>query len=264
MTPRAYLSPKLALTEPRGFALRYSGQSRYHCDWNQHDCAMLLWPQTGGLKTAWTDVPPGDAANLAGAGIGTGSAQLSRSTAILLPANTAHNTRASTQKQRHGELYLAPEVLKGRGSFGAFRLDGATLVMLDALVSAALDPHSAEPLVEAIVMQIAVGRSLPLLPDAAPPSLGQRMVRRFGLALEWDQQVPLVDAVACELGVSQRQLQRACQQEFGASPIDVRRRLLAARARELMTQGQTLAQASLQLGFASSGHLGRLLRAISH
>jgi transcriptional regulator GlxA family with amidase domain len=152
-----------------------------------------------------------------------------------------------------------PEVI-----FGAFRLDGATLAMLDALVSATLDPRSAEPLVDAIVMQIAVGRSLPLLPDAPPPSLGQRMVRRFGLALEWDQQVPLVDAVACELGVSQRQLQRACLQEFGASPIDVRRRLLAARARELMAQGQTLAQASLQLGFASSGHLGRLLRAISH
>lgn len=258
MTPHAHLSPKLALTAPRGFALRYSGQSRYHCDWHQHDCAMLLWPQTGGLKTAWIDEPSRHAADR------TGSAQLSRSMAVLLPAATAHNTRASTQKQRHGELYLAPEVLKGRGSFGAFRLDGATLAMLDALVCATLDPRSAEPLVDAIVMQIAVGRSLPLLPDAAAPSLGQRMVRRFGLALEWDQQVPLVDAVACELGVSQRQLQRACLQEFGASPIDVRRRLLAARARELMAQGQTLAQASLQLGFASSGHLGRLLRAVSH
>lgn len=257
MTPHAYLSPKLALTAPRGFALRYSGQSRYHCDWHLHDCAMLLWPQTGGLKTAWVD---GGRMQDAAAGC----VQLSRSTAILLPAATAHNTRASTQRQRHGELYLAPEVLKGRGSFGAFRLDGATLAMLDALVSAALDPRSAEPLVEAIVMQIAVGRSLPLLPDAAPPSLGQKMVRRFGFALEWDQQVPLVDAVACELGVSQRQLQRACRQEFGASPIDIRRRLLAGRARELMAQGQTLAQTSVQLGFASSGHLGRLLRAISH
>lgn len=260
MTPHTYLSPKLALTAPRGFALRYSGQSRYHCDWHMHDCAMLLWPQAGGLKTAWTHERANDAS---GQGL-TGSAQLSRSTAILLPAATAHNTRASTQKQRHGELYLAPEVLKGRGSYGAFRLDGATLAMLDALVSATLDPRSAEPLVDAIVMQIAVGRSLPLLPDAAPPSLGQKMVRRFNLALEWDQQVPLVDAVACELGVSQRQLQRACQQEFGAAPIDIRRRMLAGRARELMAQGQTLAQTSLQLGFASSGHLGRLLRAISH
>ncbi|AGU53645.1 transcriptional regulator, AraC family [Variovorax paradoxus B4] len=258
MTPHAYLSPKLALTAPRGFALRYSGQPRYHCNWHMHDCAMLLWPQTGGLKAAWIDEHPNDAAGH------TGTVQLSRSTAILLPAATAHNTRASTQKQRHGELYLAPEVLKGRGSFGAFRLDGAMLAMLDALVSSTLDPRSAEPLVDAIVMQIAVGRSLPLLPDTAAPSLGQRMVRRFGLALEWDQQVPLVDAVACELGVSQRQLQRACLQEFGTSPIDIRRRMLAGRARELMAQGQTLAQTSLQLGFASSGHLGRLLRAISH
>jgi AraC-like DNA-binding protein len=255
MTPNAYLSPKLALTAPRGFALRHSGQPRYHCDWHLHDCAMLLWPQTGSLKTAWTD---------AGMGGPAGSVQLSRSTAILLPAATAHNTRASTQKQRHGELYLAPEVLKGRGGWGAFRLDGATLAMLDALLSDTLDPRSAEPLVDAIVMQIGVGRSLPLLPDAAPPSLAQKMVRRFGLALEWDQPVPLVDAVACELGVSQRQLQRACLQEFGASPIDIRRRLLAGRARELMAQGQTLAQTSLQLGFASSGHLGRLLRAVAH
>lgn len=258
MTPHAYLSPKLALTAPRGFDLRCSGQPHYQRDWHMHDCAMLLWPQTGSLKTAWVNGHAGENPGQAG------SVQLSRSTAILLPTATAHNTKASTQKQRHGELYLAPEVLKGRGSFGAFRLDGATLAMLDALVSAALDPRSAEPLVDAIVMQIAVGRSLPLLPDATPPSLGQKMVSRFGLALEWDQQVPLVDAVASELGVSQRQLQRACLQEFGASPIDIRRRMLASRARELMAQGQTLAQTSLQLGFASSGHLGRLLRAVAH
>jgi AraC-like DNA-binding protein len=259
VTPQTYLSPKLALTAPRGFALRFSGQSRYHCDWHMHDCAMLLWPQTGGLKTAWVqEHATGNASDPAE------SVQLSRSTAVLLPAATAHNTRASTQKQRHGELYLAPELLKGRGSHGAFRLDGATLAMLDALVSATLDPRSAEPLVEAIVRQIGLGRGIALLPDAAPPSLGQKMVRRFSLALDWDQQVPLVDDVACELGVSQRQLQRACLQEFGASPIDIRRRMLAGRARQLMAQGQTLAQTSLQLGFASSGHLGRLLRAIAH
>ncbi|MCY1540937.1 Helix-turn-helix domain protein [compost metagenome] len=88
------------------------------------------------------------------------------------------------------------------------------------------------------------------------------MVRRFAQALEWDQPLPLVEDAARDLGVSTRQLQRACHQEFGASPIEVRRRLLAARARALMAEGQALASVSQQLGFATSGHLGRLLRAV--
>jgi AraC-like DNA-binding protein len=255
VTPSAYLSPKLALTAQSGFALHASGQPHYSRDWHLHDCAMLLWPQTGGLEVAW-QAAPADDAGLAGA------TRLTRSAALLLPASTAHHTRTRTLRQRHGELYLAPELLGGHARFGALRIDGALQALLDALIAPALDPRSAQPLVDAIVRQLSHGPSRWLSAAATPQTLGARMVRRFAQALEWDQPVPLVDDVARDLGVSTRQLQRACRQEFGASPIDVRRRLLVERARSLMARGQTLASASQQLGFATSGHLGRLLRAL--
>ena len=253
--PTAYLSPKLALTAQSGFALHASGQPHYSRDWHLHDCAMLLWPQTGGLEVAW-QAPPIDEVGLEGV------ARLARSSALLLPASTAHNTRTRTSRQRHGELYLAPELLGGHARFGALRIDGALQALLDALIAPTLDPRSAQPLVDAIVRQLSHGPSRWLPAAATPQTLGVRMVRRFALALEWDQPVPLVDSVARDLGVSTRQLQRACRQEFGASPIDVRRRLLAERARALMADGLTLASTSQQLGFATSGHLGRLLRAV--
>jgi len=256
MTPTAYLSPKLALTTHCGFALKASGQHQYSCDWHLHDCAMLLWPQTGGLEVAWKAAPIDEEIGL------DGVARLARSGALLLPASTAHNTRTRTSRQRHGELYLSPELLSAHARFGALRVDGALQSLLDALIAPALDPSSAPPLVDAILRQLSHGPSRWLPASEFSHPIGARMVRRFEQALEWDLPVPLVDDVARELGVSTRQLQRACHQEFGASPIDVRRRLLAARARALMADGLTLASTSQQLGFATSGHLGRLLRAV--
>jgi AraC-like DNA-binding protein len=255
VTPTAYLSPKLALTTQRGFALHASGQPQYSRDWHLHDCAMFLWPQTGGLEVAWQAAPTVET------GLG-GATRLTRSVALLLPASTAHHTRTRTSRQRHGELYLAPELLGSHTRFGALRIDGALQGLLDALIAPALDPRSAQPLVDAIVRQLSHGPSRWLTAAATPQTLGARMVQLFARALEWEQSVPLVDDVARDLGVSTRQLHRACRQEFGASPIDMRRRLLAERARTLMAEGETLANASRQLGFATSGHLGRLLRAL--
>ncbi|WP_326542115.1 AraC family transcriptional regulator [Pseudorhodoferax sp.] len=257
MTITVHLSPKLALTVHHGFALHHSGQPHYTRDWHAHDCAMLLWPLAGGLQARWH---AGDGAD--GGDAAPAAARLARSTALLLPTATAHHTQASTARLHHGELYLAPELLGRQARFGALRIDGALQALLDALVAPALDARSAEPLVDAIVRQIRFGPSRALAQAPAPAGLAERMVQRFAQALEHEQALPQIDAVAQALGVSVRQLQRACDQAFGASPVDVRRRLLAAHARALMAQGCSLAQASQALGFASSGHLGRLLRAI--
>lgn len=253
MTATVHLSPKLALTAPSGFTLHRSGQPHYTRDWHAHDCAMLLWPLAGGLHATWQAA---DAAAPA-------AARLARARALLLPAATAHHTRASTPSLQHGELYLAPELLGRQARFGALQLDGALQALLDALLAPALDARSAAPLVEAIVRQIRFGPSRALAAEPAPAGLAERMLQRFAQALEREQTLPQIDAMAQSLGVSVRQLQRACEQAFGASPVALRRRLLAARARALMAQGCTLAQASQALGFASSGHLGRLLRAIA-
>lgn len=253
MTIPVHLSPKLALTAPSGFALHHSGQPHYTRDWHAHDCAMLLWPVAGGLQATWQ----------AAAAAAPGAARLARASALLLPAATAHHTRASTPRLQHGELYLAPELLGRQARFGALQLDGAVQALLDALLAPALDARSAAPLVEAIVRQIRFGRSRALAAAPAPAGLAERMLQCFAQALDHEQNLPQIDAVAQSLGVSVRQLQRACEQTYGASPVALRRRALAARARALMAQGCTLAQASQALGFASSGHLGRLLRAIA-
>lgn len=254
MTFSAHLSSKLPLVSQHGFALLHSRQPHYEFEWHTHDCAMLLWPQVGSLRSAWLG-EGGD--SLAQASRAT----LSRDTAVLLPRATAHHTLSGTQRQQHGELYLAPELLRGFDDTArALHLDGATVAMLDALLAPALTPRSAEHLVRAIAGQLMSARSVAL--PLVRHSLAQRMTRGFALALEGDGAMPSVDAVACELGVSTRQLQRACQQELGASPVEVRRRMLAAHARTLLAGGQPFAEVSLQLGFVTSGHLGRLLRGV--
>ena len=74
--------------------------------------------------------------------------------------------------------------------------------------------------------------------------------------------MPTVEGVAKELGVSVRQLQRACAVELGDNPVAVRRRLLASKARELLAHGLTPSSVSQQLRFTHSGHMNRLLREV--
>lgn len=253
MTPEAFLSSKMPLVTQCGFSLRLSRQPRYESDWHLHDCAMLLWPQTGALESSWSRDPqaPQPAATMS----------LTRGSAIFLPPGTAHRTTASTARQQHGELYLASELLRGFRRHGAMRLDGATMAMLDALLSLTLEPESAEHLVRAVLAQCAAARLLPLAPQRR--SLVSRMIEHFDVAMEREVPLPSVLDVACTLGVSLRTLQRQCEAEAAASPVTIRRRLLAARARMLLREGQTLSQVSRQLDFANSGHLARLLKAVA-
>ena len=249
------LSSKLAITADQGYCLRQSKQPRYHFDWHTHDCAMLLWPQLGTLDSCWVAEP----------GMAAQAQRLVRNTALLLPVSAAHSTRSHSHRQGHGELYLRPELLDRHTRFGVFRLDAAAVAMLDALAAPALAPAGGEPLVQALVAQLA----------ARPPAQGfypactdrtesaaRRMLTLYARALDLELAMPTVEAVADELGVSVRGLQRACMSELGSSPVTVRRRLLAARARELMAQGMAPAMISAYLGFTHSGHLNRLLREV--
>lgn len=250
MTHDPHLSPKLHLTAQHGFALHDSRQPAFHRGWHTHDCGMLLWPRMGRLKTVWNDV--------SGAPDSPHAASLVRGTALLLPASTSHLTASEPGRQQHGELYLPPDRLPAGRPFGAMHLDAATIPMLEALLAPGISVTSAAWLVRAIVEQLMAGR--PLAMPEEPSSVALRMVRRFHQALERDLPLPSIDAVANELGVSIRHLQRACQIEFGVTPVAVRRRILATHARTLIAQGKSVASVSLELGFSSSGHLHRLLR----
>lgn len=249
------LSSKLAATAEQGYFLRQSSQPNYHFDWHMHDCAMLLWPQVGALDSRWMAEPESDPQAL----------QLVRNTALLLPVSAAHSTRSPTLRQRHGELYLRPELLGRRSRFGVFRLDAAAVAILDALAAPTLAPAGAEPLVQALVAQLAARQPWQWLnpsPADQAESVAQRMLRCYARALELENPMPTVDAVAADLGVSVRRLQRACAAELGRSPVAVRRLLLAAKARELIAQGMAPSTISPHLGFTHSGHLNRLLRGI--
>jgi AraC-like DNA-binding protein len=253
MTTDAFLSAKMPLVSQRGFTLRHNCQPRYESAWHRHDCAMLLWPQTGALQSSWSPEAQGPRP--------AATISLTRGSAIFLPPDTAHRTAACTARQQHGELYLAPELLRGFRRQGAMRLDGATTAMLDALLAPTLQPQGAEHLVRAVLAQCAAARWLPLAPLRR--SLVSRMIERFDAALEREDVLPSVLDVACELGVSMRTLQRQCEAEVAATPAAIRRRLLASRARLLLRGGQTLAQVSRRMDFANSGHLTRLLKSVS-
>lgn len=247
------LSSKLAATADQGFALRQNQQPHYRFGWHMHDCAMLLWPRVGALDSLW----------VAEAGAAPQARQLVRRTALLLPASAAHSTRSGTQRQHHGELYLRPELLGTRSRYGVFQLDGAAIAMLDALAAPALAPAGGEPLVHAILAQLAArtpAQYLDVPSRERTEPLSRRMVACYMRALDQEMPMPAVESVADELGVSMRQLQRACGTELGSSPVAVRRRLLASKARELLAAGMPPALASQQLGFTHSGHLNRLLR----
>jgi AraC-like DNA-binding protein len=250
------LSSKLAVTADQGYFLRQNNQPRYHFDWHTHDCAMLLWPQVGALDSCWVAEPCTSAQAL----------QLVRNTALLLPASAAHSTRSHTHRQRHGELYLRPELLGTNRSYGVFRLDAAAVAMLDALMAPALAPAGGEPLVQALMAQLASRQPAQgLHPDVmdGAESVPQRMLKIYTRALDLETPMPTVDAVAGELGVTVRRLQRSCATELGSSPVAVRRFLLASKARALMAQGMSPATVSSLLGFTHSGHLNRLLRDVA-
>ncbi|PLQ00685.1 helix-turn-helix transcriptional regulator [Cupriavidus pauculus] len=266
MTDRPHLSPKLHLTATHGFALHNSRQPAFRREWHEHDCGMLLWPRMGRLKAEWDGRRDTSAGSETGKTEETGelagrrqAATLVRGAAVLLPASISHLTASEHRQQQHGELYLPPDRMPAR-RYGAIRLDGPTVAMLEALLAPNLSTASASWLVRAIVEQIVT--SPPLALRAEPASIAHRMVWRFTQALECDRPLPSIDALASELGVAIRQLQRACQIEFGTTPVAIRRRVLAVHARALIAAGHSPASVSVQLGFASSGHLHRLLREV--
>jgi len=253
MTITAYMSSKLPLASETGFALQLSQQPKYEYRWHMHDCAMLLWPRLGGLRTTWADTEGEDPSE-------AGSITLTRGIALLLPASVAHRTRSETIRQHHGELYLTPELIDLTKLMGPVHLDGSSQAMLEALMSPVLKPSSAEWLVKALVEQLGSSRRMHLAP--ASEALSAQMMRAFVRGLDDGCEMPSVEAVACLLGVSTRTLQRVCQEELGVSPVAARRRLLATRAIEMLNYGHRLSAVSSALGFANSGHLTRLLESL--
>lgn len=246
----AFLSPKMPQVTRDGFLLCQNQQRDYDSRWHLHDCAMLLWPQAGDLQLEW--LPD---ARRSGSVV---SARLRRGVAMLLPSHSHHRTRARTAHQHHGELYLARDLLGSFSPPGLIQLDGPGAAMLDALTLPSRRTPGADHLVRAIVAQCEVAPRI----TAAPvrESLVQQMIQCISGALEREEGAPSVDRIAQTLGVSLRTLERHCEAEAMASPVALRRRLLAARARALLRQGQTLGEVSRRLYFSNSGHLSRLLK----
>jgi len=253
MTISAYMSSKLPMAAQTGFALQLSQQPKYEYRWHMHDCAMLLWPRLGGLKTTWADSADEVPSQV-------GSITLTRGVALLLPPCVAHRTRSETIRQHHGELYLTPELLDLTNLGGPVHLDGSSQAMLEALMSPVLNPASARWLVKALVEQLGSSRRIPIAPTAM--SLSAQMMGAFMQGLEDEGDMPSVEAVACLLGVSTRTLQRVSLDELGVTPVAARRRMLAKRAVEMLNGGHRLSVVSNALGFANSGHLTRLLASL--
>lgn len=247
------LSSKQGLIAQTGFALAASRQPRYAFQWHEHDCAMLLWPRAGALDSAWRDEEGARR-----------RCRLVRGQALLLPSHVQHSTRAESVTQQHGELYLAPELLRSCGADGVLQLDGAAQAMLDALWMPAMSASALPMLVQALIAQLDAGSRLQARTRAPQPPLP---LARQWLALLRDRldaglPLPAIAESASMLGATTRSLQRACIETYGRSPITLRRFVLAQTARRRLALGESVASVSADLGFSSSGHLGRLLRAV--
>jgi AraC-like DNA-binding protein len=254
------MSPKLPLAAQEGFALRADRQAPYVMQWHMHDCMMLLWPRSGALRSAWLDDHAGTAADVKAPAIPPRHITLARGHALLLPAATPHCTRSATQRQQHGELYLVPEFLRHCPARGLLRLDAASVAMLDALLAPALSARGAALLVPAVVAQLATSRPLACPQPELP--LSRRMAAMFQHAIDDGQAPPTIDYVADVLGISTRQLQRCCQQEFGMTPVSLRRALFVREIHRLLETGEPRSKISARFGFAHSGHLNRMLRGL--
>jgi AraC-like DNA-binding protein len=261
MTIQARMSPKLPLTAQAGFALRADGQTPYAMQWHMHDCMMLLWPRSGALRSAWLDLEAARAADARAPARLRRRMTLARGYALLLPAATPHCTRSTTQRQQHGELYLAPDFVRHCPRHGLLCLDAASVSMLDALLAPALSPRSASLLVPAVVAQLAVSRSVASPRPESPPS--RRMAAMFQHAIDDGQTPPSIEHVAGVLGISTRHLQRCCQQQFGMTPVSLRRTLFAREIHRLREAGCALSDISARFGFAHGGHVNRLLRGLN-
>jgi len=247
------LSSKQDLIAQTGFALAASRQPRYAFHWHEHDCAMLLWPRAGALDSAWQDEEGARR-----------RCRLIRGQALLLPSHVEHSTRAESVAQQHGELYLAPELLRACQAGGVLQLDGAAQAMLDALWKPALSASALPMLVEALIAQLDANHRhqarTSVLP--APLPLARQWIELLRARLEEGQPLPAIAESANALGATTRTLQRACLDAYGQSPIALRRKMLAQAARQRLDLGEPVARVSAELGFSSSGHLGRLLRAV--
>lgn len=243
------LSSKQDLIAQTGFAIAASRQPHYAFHWHEHDCAMLLWPRAGALDSAWQDEEGARRRS-----------RLVRGQALLLPSHVEHSTRAESAAQQHGELYLAPELLRDCQAGGVLLLDGAAQAMLEALWKPALSAAALPMLVAALIAQLDAHHRLQVHARVtqAPLPLAWQW-----LALLRGQPLPAIAESASALGATTRTLQRACQEAYGLSPIALRRRLLAQAARQRLALGEPLARVSAELGFSSSGHLGRLLRSVN-
>jgi AraC-like DNA-binding protein len=94
-------------------------------------------------------------------------------------------------------------------------------------------------------------------PDPRLPLTAQRA--RDYLHAHLDRDIGLEDlAQAC--GVDRFRLTRAFKAAFGLAPHAYLIQLRLARARRLLSQGQTPAEVAMALGFADQSHLGRWFR----
>lgn len=247
------LSSKQGLIAQTGFALAASRQPRYAFQWHEHDCAMLLWPRAGALDSAWRDEEGARR-----------RCRLVRGQALLLPSHVEHSTRAESVAQQHGELYLAPDLLRTCQAGGVLQLDGAAQAMLDALWMPAMSAAALPKLVEALIAQLGASHRLQAQAQSPQPPLplARQWVALLRERLAAGQPLPAISDSASMLGATTRTLQRACIEAYGRSPIALRRLVLAQAARQRLALGETAASVSADLGFSSSGHLGRLLRAV--
>jgi AraC-like DNA-binding protein len=178
-------------------------------------------------------------------------------------------TAFSAGPDTEAQLALLPEGSRMVGiRFVPGAADAVLGVPLDALCDlrvplAELWGPVADELAERVALSDRPGQTLAALVReriAAPPDpTASEIVRRLGLSAG----PGVVSAVAADVGVSERHLQRRCRTAFGYGPKTLHRVLRFQRALRLARAGGRLSDVAAVVGYADQAHMARDTRRLA-
>jgi len=102
-------------------------------------------------------------------------------------------------------------------------------------------------------------RPVSILPSSAAPAFVLRIEQYLLKALD---RIPSLDALSSLAGVSRYHLSHAFTKHIGLSPLAFHTRARLIRARRLIAEGSSLADASFHLSFTDQSHFGRQFKTV--
>ncbi|WP_346830637.1 AraC family transcriptional regulator [Pseudomonas abietaniphila] len=264
----APLSPKFSGRSSERFRFEISESSGYAQDWHAHDCHMLLLPRQGGLFLSTENTPQ--------------ARHVSRQSFSLVPADSAHSTRAAPGREKHVALYVDSDHIERQGRLEGYRtfaqrahraevwqgsdaLDSILLLHDQLRQVTSPDafqrqlPHLNQLLFEECARLIATQQPQPQPAERLQHALLVRDIQRY--VQENLQDDLTVDLIGYQFHLSRRHLTRLFKAFTDETLLDFTNRTrVETAARLISTSSLSILDISLAVGIDSPSYLARLFK----